>query len=70
MPNEKACKVEGCKGTYAFVAYCGALVCDACGHHRGLCRCYCGWAESGGDGYRELEECGETIEPESRDDLL
>jgi len=42
---------------------CGVLVCDACDSHKGLVRCYCGWAESGGDGYAELEEMGETIEP-------
>jgi hypothetical protein len=44
-------------------SYCGVLVCDACDQHKGLVRCYCGWAESGGDGYAELEEMGETIEP-------
>jgi len=43
---------------------CGVLVCDACDQHKGLVRCYCGWAESGGDGYAELEDWGETIEAE------
>lgn len=23
--------------------YCGAKVCDDCGQHEGLARCYCGW---------------------------
>jgi hypothetical protein len=26
--------------------------------------CYCGWALDGGDGYQQLIEAGETIEPE------
>ena len=29
-----------------------------------LARCYCGWADDGGDGYRQLVEMGETIEPD------
>jgi hypothetical protein len=45
--------------------YCGAQVCVACDDHKGLARCYCGWAEStGGDGRQELIEMGETIDPE------
>jgi hypothetical protein len=43
---------------------CGAWVCNKCDHHNGLARCFCGWAASGGDGYKELVELGETIEPE------
>lgn len=46
---------------YIFSRYCGARVCD-CGDHQGLERCYCGWSRSGGNGYRELIEMGETIE--------
>lgn len=57
----KVCK---CGGEYAFDRYCGAYVCGSCGKHKGLCRCYCGWSESGGDGYRELLDAGEVIEPE------
>jgi hypothetical protein len=49
---------------YSFEPYCGARVCE-CGDHRGLARCYCGWARSGDDGYRELIEAGETIEEEA-----
>ena len=29
-----------------------------------LARCHCGWAEDGGDGYGQLVEMGETIEPD------
>lgn len=53
-----------CGGVYVFNDYCGAYVCTDCGDHKGLCRCYCGWAASGGDGRAELVETGETIEPE------
>jgi len=47
---------------YAMSRYCGAYVCDECGDHRGLARCFCSWAADGGDGYQELIEMGETIE--------
>ena len=47
-----------------FARNCGANVCDHCGAHQRLVRCFCGWAASGGDGYRELLECGEVIEEE------
>lgn len=47
---------------YRFSRYCGAYVCEICDHHKGLARCFCGWSISGGSGYRELLECGETIE--------
>jgi hypothetical protein len=49
---------------HRFNRYCGAQVCEDCDDHKGLARCFCGWARSGGDGYRELVELGETIEPE------
>jgi hypothetical protein len=39
-------------------------VCSKCGNHVGLARCFCGWAADGGDGRRQLEEMGETIDPE------
>lgn len=45
--------------------YCGVKVCPYCGHHIGISRCYCGWSASGGDERRELEEMGETIDPEN-----
>jgi hypothetical protein len=41
---------------------CGAWVCDTCGNHEGLARCYCGWSASGGDGRTELLNLGENIE--------
>lgn len=53
-----------CSGEFTFDRHCGAQVCDKCGKHDGLARCYCGWSESGGDGYAELREMGEQIEPE------
>ncbi len=58
--------MEKCTGDceYYFSGHCGAHVCMECGHHKGLARCYCGWAASGGNGRRELVEMGETIDPE------
>jgi hypothetical protein len=53
-----------CGGMFWFSDYCGAYVCQECGRHRGLTRCYCGWSESGRDGRQELVEAGETIEEE------
>jgi hypothetical protein len=40
---------------------CGVGVCYDCGDHKGLVRCFCGWAASGGNGRRELLEMGETL---------
>ncbi len=57
-------KVCPCGGAYGFVRYCAAYICDRCGAHRGMDRCWCGWAASGGDGRRELIDRGETIDPE------
>ena len=51
-----------CQHQYKFRDYCGAKVCDGCSDHEGLARCYCGWAASGGDGWRELFEMGEQID--------
>ena len=50
--------------TYQAARSCGVDVCTECRDHRGLARCFCGWAASGGDGYMELLELGETIEDE------
>lgn len=62
MPNE-ACPCG--KADFELDRYCGAKVCSNCGVHKGLARCFCGWNESGdGNGRQELEEMGETIEPE------
>jgi len=50
---------------YEMSRSCGALVCDDCGDHKGLERCYCGWSRTNpGHGYEELIEAGETIEEE------
>ena len=51
-----------CQHEYGFIRSCGVQVCNKCGDHKGLARCYCGWSQSGGDGYRELVEMGERIE--------
>jgi len=53
-----------CSHEFQFRDYCGAQVCDGCEHHDGLVRCYCGWAASGGDGYGEVRDMGEQIEPD------
>jgi hypothetical protein len=54
-----------CKHDYDWMPYCGVEVCFACGDHKGLERCYCGWSKtSPGRGYEELIEMGETIEEE------
>lgn len=41
--------------------YCGAKVC-ACGDHKGLARCFCGWARDGGNGRQQLIDMGERID--------
>ena len=53
-----------CGGEFVFVRSCASNVCDKCDNHSGLARCWCGWAESGGNGRQELIEMGETIEPD------
>lgn len=52
-------------GPVLWKRYCGARVCQTCGSHIGLVRCYCGWAENGGDGRQQLIDCGETIGDEN-----
>jgi hypothetical protein len=41
--DESPCQTKDCGGHYYFNSYCGAFVCDVCGHHHGLARCFCGW---------------------------
>jgi hypothetical protein len=53
-----------CGGEYERSSGCGVKVCDTCGDHKGLARCYCGWSANGGNGRAELEEMGETIDPD------
>lgn len=52
------------KGTLALSRYCGVKVCDRCDYHKGLVRCYCGYAADGGNGRQQLAEMGENIEEE------
>lgn len=63
MPDPKQ-HICSCGEEMERSTYCGAWVCPECGNHEGLVRCYCGWAADGGDGRRQLEEMGETIDPE------
>jgi len=60
MPAQRC----ACGGEYQFNRYCGCLVCVECDDHKGMCRCFCGWTPHGGDGYQELLDEGECIEPE------
>jgi len=62
MKDGDSCRKPGCDGQYWWSRGCGAAVCDACDDHAGLCRCFCGWSASGGNGYRELVQMGEQIE--------
>lgn len=57
-------KCNKCGSDAHYNRYCGAYVCEDCDNHVGLARCYCGWSQSGGNGYDELIEMGEVIEPE------
>ena len=61
MSEQSKCS---CGGKYEFSRYCGAWTCPNCDNHRGFARCFCGWSASGGNGYAELLEEGETIEPD------
>lgn len=62
---EKEERCRKCKkGNYQRNNSCGAKVCDECGDHKGLERCYCGWAADGGNGRSQLEEMGEVIDPD------
>jgi hypothetical protein len=61
---ETLCDVTGKGHEYPEKVHvkCGALVCYSCGHHDRIARCFCGWAIDGGNGRRQLEEMGETID--------
>ena len=63
-PGTLADQWASCQHDYEPNRYCGVHVCGKCDDHKGLARCYCGWSQSGGDGYRELIEMGERIEEE------
>ena len=64
LPGKMFIKDCECGGEMFFTNGCGVFVCEDCDNHDGLARCFCGWAASGGNGYDELLEMGETIEPE------
>ena len=50
-------------GPAPFNRDCAAHVCETCGHHVGLERCWCGWSLTApGRGREELEAMGETVE--------
>lgn len=51
-----------CNAPAYFSRGCGVFVCDKCGEHEGLVRCFCGWAASGGNGRQELRGMGENVE--------
>jgi ribosomal protein L37AE/L43A len=55
-------KCDNCGNGALMSHHCGAWVCDECGNHIGLARCYCGWSASGNDGLQELQEMGETVD--------
>jgi len=40
MPQDIKC--QACGSTTTPSRHCGVQVCDACDHHNGLVRCYCG----------------------------
>lgn len=58
--NAKVVRREDADVWFHFSRYCGAFVGPG-GEHFGMARCYCGWAASGGNGIRELEEMGEVL---------
>ena len=65
---EELTKGNGCGHKYSIQRYCGVQVCLDCSDHKGLARCYCGWAADGGNGKQQLREMGEwTIEDEYGD---
>lgn len=53
---------QGCNSRAHFSRGCGVFICDSCGEHEGLARCFCGWSLSGRDGRQELTEMGENVE--------
>jgi len=59
-----AARCDACGGEAEMHPHCGAWVCHQCGNHLTLARCFCGWSASGRDGYKELIDLGETIDPE------
>jgi hypothetical protein len=64
IPLRDRTKPCRCGGTMYWERGCGAYVCNGCEAHDGLARCFCGWSLTSGNGRAELEEMGETIDPE------
>lgn len=57
MNGNTETKCRNCEtGTYTFNHFCGTMVCDGCGHHRGMNNCYCGWKVNGNIEYPEDPE--------------
>ena len=54
--------VEAHEHDYEWYRGCGAEVCWECSDHKGLARCYCGWAACGGIGRQELVDMGENLD--------
>jgi hypothetical protein len=66
-------EAEKCTHSWERVDSCGAYVCSHCTQHASVnretqeviqtfVRCYCGWAQDGGDGRQQLIEMGENLE--------
>lgn len=65
MNDDRKCdKCGAAIDKYDWSDHCAAYICSKCGKHQGMVRCWCGWSESGRNGRAELEELGETIDPE------
>ena len=66
-------ETKKCTHSWERVDSCGAYVCSHCTQHASVnretqeviqtfVRCYCGWAQDGGDGRQQLIEMGENLE--------
>ena len=60
----RKCDRGDCDGLCEWNRQCAAYVCINCDTHIALERCFCGWSRHGDDGRKELEDMGETIDPE------
>jgi hypothetical protein len=50
------------RSSYHLSRTCGVDICGECRDHKGLARCFCGWASNGGDGRAQLIEWGENVD--------
>ncbi len=46
-----------CGGEYKFSQYCGVDVCERCGYHKNLARCFCGWNLRPGERLEDDIDC-------------